>query len=223
MPNFDVQDINQAFSMSPELSTSQLNEVEQDGVLLTLDSGQFVCWEGDRCGHLPVVIEGLVRVYRVGENGREVTLYRIHPGESCILTASCILSQQDFPAHAVVEEPVRAIGIPAGVLMDWTDRYEVWRRFIFGMMSSRLDDIMEVVDAVTFKRLDVRLAEFLLTKFADNQSILTTHQELASELGTAREVISRVLKDFEHRRLVRLERGIIHPVDLSGIKRLSSH
>lgn len=202
-------DINSAFSISPHLSATQYRDIEENGVLLSIEADQFVCLEGDRCGLLPFVIEGTVRVYKVGENGRELTLYRINSGESCILTASCILGSQQFPAHARVEETVRAIGIPSDLILDWTEKHEVWRRFMFSMMSSRLGDVIELVDAVTFKRLDVRLAEYLLKATDQDVELSITHQDLASDLGSAREVISRVLKDFEQRGLVELKRGKI--------------
>jgi len=221
MPLLDANDVKTAFSIAPELSSPQLNEIHHHGVLITMDSDQFVCWEGDSCGHLPFVIEGMVRVYKLGESGRELTLYRIHPGQSCILTASCILSDQQFPAHAKVEEPIRAIGIPANILLDWTERYEVWRRFVFSMMSDRLYDIIELVDAVTFKRLDVRLADYLLRECGASPTLTITHQELASELGSAREVISRVLKDFEQRGFLKLERGRITLTDTRRLKSLA--
>ncbi len=221
MTTLKPADIQSAFSIAPQLSQTQINEIEQHGVLLSLDPGQYVCWEGDRCGHLPFVIEGIVRVYKLGETGRELTLYRIHSGESCILTASCILSNQNFPANAKVEEQVRAIGIPADILLDWTERYEVWRRFVFSMMSNRLEDIIELVDAVTFKRLDLRLAGYILDKTIDRSTLLLTHQELAAEIGSAREVVSRVLKDFEHRGLVKLERGKIQLINRSQLTKVS--
>ncbi len=220
MSSLTKSDINRAFSIAPDLSKSQIDEIEKYGVKLSLKPGEYVCWEGDTCGHLPFVIDGLVRVYKVGENGREVTLYRIHPGESCILTVSCILSENEFPAHAVVEEPVQAIGIPAGILADWTNKYEVWRRFAFGMMSSRLGRIIELVDSVTFKRLDIRLSEYLLANSTNDVPLNRTHQDIAFELGSAREVVSRVLKDFEHRNLIFLKRGTIHILDQKGLKNI---
>ena len=221
MPQLDKSDIKGAFTIAPHLSSNQLAEIDEHGVLLSLDPGQYVCWEGDSCGHLPFVIEGIVRVYKVSESGRELTLYRINPGESCILTASCILSNQQFPAHAKVEETVRAIGIPSDLILDWTEKHEVWRRFMFSMMTSRLSDVIELVDAVTFKRLDVRLAEYLLKAGGLNSELSITHQDLASDLGSAREVISRVLKDFEQRGLVKMERGRITLLDQDQLNQLS--
>jgi len=221
MSGLSKSDINSAFSISPNLSTAQYSDIEDNGVLLSIDADQFVCLEGDRCALLPFVIEGTVRVYKIGENGRELTLYRINSGESCILTASCILSSQQFPAHAKVERTVRAIGIPSDLILDWTEKHEVWRRFMFSMMSSRLGDVIELVDAVTFKRLDVRLAEYLLKAGSGDTELSITHQDLASDLGSAREVISRVLKDFEQRGLVKLKRGQIIFIDPAQLKDIS--
>jgi CRP/FNR family transcriptional regulator len=176
----------------------------------TVPAGQTICWEGDVCTHLAIVLSGVVRVYKIGESGREITLYRIEENDSCILTASCILSDIRFPALAVVEEEVRAVLLPAQVLRRWTGQYEVWRGYIFGLMSRRMADVISTVEEIAFQRVDVRVAEFLLKQVAGGrQKIAITHQEIAFELGTAREVVSRILKDFERDGLISLSRGAI--------------
>ena len=172
-------------------------------------AGSFVCLEGDVCPKLSVVLSGGVRVYKVGESGREITLYRIEPGESCILTASCILSQTQFPALAVVEKDVRAALIPASILRTWVNKYEQWRVYIFKLMSSRLADVIATVEEIAFRRVDVRIAELLAGLAKEQVPLAMTHQEIADELGTAREVVSRILKDFERAGLISLSRGTI--------------
>lgn len=171
--------------------------------------GQVICWEGDVCAQLALVLSGVVRVYKLGESGREITLYRIEENDSCILTASCILSQIRFPALAVVERDVRAALIPAAVLRLWIDRYDVWRQYIFGLMSHRLADVIATIEEIAFRRVDVRVAE-LLARLSEKQArIAITHQEIAYELGTAREVVSRILKEFEREEIISLSRGAI--------------
>jgi len=186
-------------------------EVKQEFAAHTLvkqvPAGEYICWEGDACSHLALVLSGTVRVYKVGESGREITLYRIEPGESCILTASCILSQDHFPALALVEQPVEAVLIPALMLRRWVQRYDVWRDYIFGLLSARLAAVIATVEEVAFRRVDARLAELILTLAEAQPTLTRTHQELASELGTAREVVSRILKDFEREQLITLGRG----------------
>lgn len=171
--------------------------------------GQFICWEGDVCAQLAIVLSGIVRVYKVGESGREVTLYRIEENDSCILTASCILSQIRFPALAVVEKEVRAALIPAAILRNWIEQYDVWREYVFRLMSKRLADVITTVEEITFRRVDVRIAEFLAGLTGEQEHIAITHQQIAYELGTAREVVSRILKDFERENIIALTRGSI--------------
>lgn len=178
-------------------------------IVTQLPVGAFVCWEGDTCAQLAIVLSGTVRVYKVGENGREITLYRIEENESCILTASCILSHVEFPAFAVVEKEVRAALIPASNLRDWMDRYDVWRAYVFELMSKRLSHVITTIEEVAFRRVDTRIAE-LLAHLAEKQAPITiTHQEIAYELGSAREVVSRILKDFEREGIISLSRGLV--------------
>lgn len=188
----------------------------ETAMLVEVPEGGVISWEGDQCNHLAMVISGVVRVYKVGENGREITLYRIGAAESCILTASCILNQADFPAIAVAEEPVEAVLIPAMTFRNWVGEYEFWRNYVFGMLSQRLGDVITTVEEVTFRRLGVRIAEFLLKQ--PTQPIRITHQELASELGSAREVVSRILKDFERAEIVSLGRGTITIEDIDALE-----
>ena len=185
------------------------DELQQHVVVTHLPAGAFVFWEGDRCAQLAIVLSGTVRVYKVGENGREITLYRIEEHESCILTASCILSHVEFPAFAVVEKEVRVALIPAAVLHDWMERFDVWREYVFQLMSKRLADVIATVEEIAFRRVDSRIAELLAHRAEDQPRITITHQEIAYELGSAREVVSRILKDFEREGLISLSRGVV--------------
>jgi CRP/FNR family transcriptional regulator len=172
-------------------------------------AGQFICWEGDVCAQLAVVLSGTVRVYKIGESGREITLYRIEESDSCILTASCILSQIRFPALAAVEKEMRAALIPAPILREWIKKYEVWQVYVFELMSKRLADVIATVEEIAFRRVDVRIAELLARLAEEQEYIAITHQEIAYELGTAREVVSRILKDFEREQIISQSRGSI--------------
>jgi len=151
-----------------------------------IPAGQFICWEGDVCAQLAIVLSGIVRVYKIGESGREITLYRIEENDSCILTASCILSQIQFPALAVVESEVRAAPIAASILREWIKKYDVWQVYVFELMSKRLADVIATVEEIAFRRVVVRIAEFLAELAEEQEYIAITHQEIAYELGTAR-------------------------------------
>lgn len=185
-----------------------------------LPKGQHVCHEGSDCSHLAILLNGTARVYKLGENGKEITLYRVGPGESCILTASCILSDTPFPAFAICETDVEAALIPAGDARRWLAESTAWRDYIFGLVATRLTNIISVVEDVVFRRMDRRIADHLCARLKKSgHRLLVTHQEIASELGTSREVVSRILKEFEQEGLIRVTRGSIDLLDLPGLQR----
>jgi len=174
-----------------------------------IPAGTTVFWEGDRCQSLALLISGQVRVYKSGESGREITLYRFSRGEGCILTLSCIMSDTVFPAIAQVVEDTEAFIIPSAVVRDWINRHAIWRNFVCSLLAQRLAEVIATVEEIAFKRMDMRIAEFLTDKSKLVNPVKITHQEIASELGSAREVISRILKDFEEEKIISLSRGVI--------------
>lgn len=188
--------------------------------LTRLESGQHICREGTACGHLGLLLSGTIRVYKLGENGREITLYRVEPGESCILTTSCILSQAPFPAFAACETPIEAVMVPAPEVAGWLSDSAPWREYVFGLVASRLTSIIGIVEEAVFLRVDRRIANDLSRRLREspNQEIHTTHQEIASELGTSREVVSRILKDFETRGIIRTGRRTIAVLDSAELE-----
>lgn len=200
-----------AFPFLRTASPRLLDELGQTGTTARLRDGQSICLEGDRCSHLALLVAGGARVYKVGETGREITLFRLEPGDSCILTTSCILSDRPFPAHAVSEGETEAFLIPANLFRRFIDDYPEWRRYVFELLSRRLADIIAVIEEVTFRRLDARLAQYLAhaVEAQSRRSIAATHEHIASELGSSREVVSRLLKELEREGLVQLGRGEI--------------
>jgi CRP/FNR family transcriptional regulator len=181
--------------------------------LVDLPQGSTICWEGDACEQLSIVASGVVRVYKVGESGREITLYRLERGQSCILTASCILSHVRFPALAIAETDVQAIVVPSFVVRSWMQRFPEWQEYVFSLMAERVSDIIATVEEVAFRRMDTRIARYLLESTDGEEAVAITHQEIAYDLGTAREVVSRVLKEFERDGLVSLSRGEVAVLD----------
>lgn len=167
---------------------------------------------------IALLLGGVVRVYKIGETGREITLYRFGSGESCVLTASAILNQKTFPAIATVEQDAEAVMIPAEAFRRWVRRYDLWRRFVFDLLSQRLASMMEVLEEVAFRRMDARVASLLLARSRLQNPIHITHQQIAAELGTSREVISRILEDFVRRGLVQISRGQVQVLDVGGLE-----
>ncbi len=195
-----------------------LSEFKQATFFTKIAKGKDVFIEGDHCDAIALLISGVARVYKVGETGREITLYRFGLGESCILTANAILSQQSFPAIATVEQDAEAVMIPAEKFREWVSRYEVWRKFVFDLLSQRLSNVMAIVDEVSFQRMDVRVASLLLIRSRVQNPIRITHQEIAAELGSSREVISRLLEDFSERGFICVRRGEVEILDPDGLQ-----
>ena len=195
-----------------------LREFQQKAFYARIPQGQDVFVEGDRADAIALLISGVVRVYKIGETGREITLYRFGNGESCILTANAILSHENFPAIATVEKEAEAVMVPAEVFRDWVRRYDLWREFVFDLLSARLSSVMAVVEEVAFHRMDDRVAAFLSERLAQSDVLQITHQEIAAELGSSREVISRILEDFSALGMISVSRGTIKLLDREALQ-----
>jgi CRP/FNR family transcriptional regulator len=147
-------------------------------------------------------------------------LYRVRAGDSCVLTTSCLLAHEPYPATAVTETEVTALTLNERAFQQALDASAQFRRFVFTNLSSRLAEVIRRMEEVAFGDIDQRLAAALLTRQAAGTLGNTTHQALATELGTAREVVSRHLKRFEERRWVRLNRGAIELIDTAALAQL---
>lgn len=193
-------------------------EFQQAAFFTRIPAGKDIFIEGDTCDSIALLLSGTVRVYKIGESGREITLYRFGEGESCILTANAILNQKTFPAVAVVESDAEAVMIPADAFRDWVRRHDVWREFVFDLLSQRLSSVMSIVEEVVFRRMDARLADLLLKKARQGSHIAITHQEIAAELGSSREVISRLAEGFASAGLIGSSRGHLEILDKDGLQ-----
>ena len=196
-------------------------EFKQSAFFARIPQGRDVFAEGDQPNSIALLISGVVRVYKIGETGREITLYRFGHGESCILTANAILSAQSFPAIATVEQDAEAVLVPADSFRDWIRRYDPWREFVFDLLMNRLSSVMEIVDEVAFRRMDARVAALLLERSRRGNPVNITHQEIAAELGSSREVVSRILEDFASRDLVELGRGKVAVLDFESLENIT--
>jgi CRP/FNR family transcriptional regulator len=184
----------------------------------TLEHKQVLVSGGSQCSHLPLVLEGTLRVYKVSDSGRELTLYRIDRGESCILTATCILNDASFPAIAESEGRSVVALAPAKLILHLIDEHREWRRFVFDLYARRLDAVLSLVEQVAFHHIDARIASLLLASATGKSRVVRkTHGQIAAELGTSREVVSRILRDFEVAGLVDTLRGSIRILDAEGL------
>ncbi len=185
---------------------------------ITLPAGTTVFRDGDPCRSYLLVLEGSVRVQKVSESGKEIVLYRVEAGQTCILTTSCLLADDDYLAEAITETEVSAVAIPTTRFHDALSHSAEFRKFVFHSYGKRIATLMALVEALAFGRMDARLAHRLLDIKHTRGEISVTHYELAADLGTAREVISRLLKDFERHGWIRLHRGRIEILDPQALR-----
>lgn len=173
---------------------------------------------GDRCDSFLIPLTGAVRVEHMGPSGRSVVLYRVAPGDSCVMTASCLLSGEPYQAYGYAEGEVEAIGMSAASFRTLIDERPEFRDLAFRVFSNRIIELVEVIDEFLLHRVDLRLAAWLAERAPACGTIAATHQIIASELGTAREVVSRILKDFERRRWITLNRGEVLVYDRPALQ-----
>jgi CRP/FNR family transcriptional regulator len=200
------------------LSTPALAAALAQAQIVDLPAGTCVFAEGAACRQFPLVLSGSIRVAKVGE-GRELQLYRVGPGESCVLTSSCLVGASDYPATGVVESDARLVVLPRAVFEQLIAQHAPFRQYVFGLFAERLTEMMSLVEAVAFHKLDRRLAAALL---GHGKVIEATHQQLADELGSVREIVTRVLRSFADRGLVRLGRGSIEMLDAPGLRKIAA-
>ncbi len=191
--------------------------IEQSQIA-TLPGGTVIFGPGKAPESLLLLLEGTVRVQQVGENGREIVLYRVQAGESCVLTTACLLAYEDYSAEGLAETDIQAVAIPRSVFDDLIARSAVFRRFVFTAYARRITDLFIVIEEVAFKRVDLRLAQKLLELCGESGRVQLTHHQLATELGTAREVVSRQLHEFQRRGWVHGTRGEVALTDIAALR-----
>ena len=187
---------------------------------VSLPAQTAVFHQGDRCSHYMLVLDGDVKVLTRALNGREIVLYRLGAGDSCVLTTSCLFGNARYPAEGITETAVTALTIPAAAFQRALQDSAAFREFVFQSFSAHLASVISLVEEVAFGRLDSRLARLLLDRCTPGLEVSATHQMLATELGSTREVISRLLKELEMQGNVVLRRGCIHILDRAALERL---
>lgn len=199
------------FSEAPPRLLDELLAAAQEA---RVPAGTVLFDERQPCSGFPLVLEGDIRVTKAAPSGRGILLYRVGPGEGCILSSGCLLGNADYSASGVAESEVRLLRIPPALFQRLMTELEPFRRFVFGMYGERLAEVMALVEAVAFQRLDARLAQLLIRR---GPVVQATHQAMADELGSVREIVSRLLRSFEERGWVRLERERVTLLDLKAL------
>ncbi|VAV88222.1 Transcriptional regulator, Crp/Fnr family [hydrothermal vent metagenome] len=202
----------------PELNqlSAENKKILESGIhMVSAPAGTVMFSEGSECKGYVMLLEGTVRVHKVSEDGREIVLYRVESGESCIMTTTCLISDEQYGAEGVAETDVKLVVVPPGTFNQLLARSDKFRNFVFEVYAKRMSMLMMLVEEVVFKKLDKRLAHLLLDRNKDQFE--ATHQDIALELGSVREVVSRQLKVFERGGLIRLGRGSITILDRDGL------
>lgn len=219
MPNADLrQRLLEHYPMLGKLPAAELDGVLVQAMPLSLPAGAVVFDESQACQGFPLILSGSLRVVKSSPNGRELQLYRVLPGESCILTSSCLLGNSRYQARGVTEQPLEMVLLPAPLFHQLLGKHDAFREYVFHLFSDRLTDLMHLVSAVAFQKLDQRLAALLIAK---PSPLHTTHQALADELGSAREMVSRLLKGFAEQGWVKLAREQIEVTDAKALERFA--
>ncbi|MEQ9125972.1 MAG: Crp/Fnr family transcriptional regulator, partial [Alphaproteobacteria bacterium] len=188
---------------------------------VAVPKGTVIFGPGKAPEHLLLLLDGVVRVQQTSEGGREIVLYRVAAGESCVLTTACLLAYEDYQAEGVAETDVQAAAVPRRLFDQLIAESEAFRRFVFSAYSRRITDLFAIIEEVAFQRMDIRLAQKLLAIAPEGGAIHITHQKLAAELGSAREVVSRLLQEFQRRGAVEIGRGEIRIADRAALARLA--
>lgn len=182
--------------------------VKQSAVL-QMPAGTRIYGPGQAPENYLLLLEGSIKVQQVSESGREIVLYRLSAGESCALTTACLMGYDAYPAEALTETDVRGVAIPRATFDDLIARSADFRRFVFTAFSMRVTGLFRIIDQIAFSRMDIRLAQKLV-ELSQGQALVTvTQQQLASELGTAREVVNRLLAEFHRRGWIEPGRGVL--------------
>ena len=192
-----------SFSFEKEL-LDELHEAE----VLDLKAGTILLRENQYIKAVPLVVEGSIKLRKIDFNGREIVFYHVESGESCILSITSCLNNKESQADAIIDKNARILLVEGSKIPDWMKRFPSWRRFVYNLYYERMADLLGLLDRVIFKSVDSRLIMYLKENAVNNE-IKITHQQLASNLGTAREVISRLLKQMEKEELITMQRGKI--------------
>ena len=193
-------------------------DLSEHSLVQAVPANKLLTVPGSHCEFFPVVLTGQARIYTMDEDGREVTLYRLGPGDGCVLSAACTVSDSPSPGFAVSESAGDGLFIPAALLRAWVDKRSFWRNYVFTLVARQIGKVVAVTNELAFRRLDSRIAGFLLHTLAgDGDAVRTTHQEVAMEVGTRREVASRILKDLEQDGILALGRGVIRVRDRQAL------
>ena len=207
----------QCYPVLEKLPPELLRRVEAEAKLVQSPAGRQLFDEGSPCTAFPLLVDGVIRATKCGPDGHEILLYRLNPGESCVITVVALLGETPYPARAQSETHLTLYGVPRSLFLELILSSAPFRLFVFQFLSQRMAHLMALIDDVAFRRVDQRLASRLLVH---PEPLTVTHQMLADELGTTREVVSRTLEAFQESGMLRLGRKRIEILDRGALDRV---
>lgn len=224
MDDRDVDIINNSLGFLDKISSDDRQSLLQNGRILNYKKGDGIQAGADECKGLIVVLSGSLRAYMLSEGGREITLYRLHDGDVCIMTASCVIKGMTYAIMIQSESDSRLFSIPADLYRSINERNIDVQQFTNDIVSSRFSEVMWVMEQVLFISFDRRLATFLIDEAerSGTSTINMTHDAIARHLGSAREVVTRMLKYFRSEGMIELKRGSIIISDVESLRRFVS-
>ncbi|MGQ8336085.1 Crp/Fnr family transcriptional regulator [Sunxiuqinia sp. A32] len=195
----------------PYFETQLLSEIDKNGTIHEVEAGEEIMQEGQYIKAFPLVLEGSIRVIRFDDEGHELLLYYLNPGEACSMALTCCMGQQKSNISAITEQDSVLIRIPVGLLDKWMVQFPSWKSFMMYAYRKRFDELLETIDAIAFMNLDRRLEKFFRDRFEATGEMIFRgiHQDIAYQLNTSREVVSRLLKKMEQKKLLKLSRNEI--------------
>lgn len=194
-----------------QLEPALLDAMEKEAVVKAFPAGEIILKPGQYIRSAMLVLEGRIKIYREHEDGGEFLMYYLQPGEACAISMICALHSQVSEVMAKTEQDTTVLMLPISVAEEFMGRFKTWNQFVIQTYRKRFEDLLQVIDHVAFRNMDERL-EFYLKRHArvtGKKTIELSHQQIAEDLNTSREVISRLLKKMEQGRYLRLHRNMI--------------
>jgi CRP/FNR family transcriptional regulator len=213
LKDFEIRDL------FPLFEKGLLEEIEQNSNILEFGEGEDLMKSGQNIRNTLIVKEGLVKVFREDEEGNEIFLYHLEPGQACALSIICAVQNRTSEIKAQAVKPTIVIAIPVSLVEQWMKDYKSWYQFILSTYRARFEELLNTLDAVAFKNMDERLVMYLKkhSEISNNRNISFTHAQIASELGTSREVVSRLLKKLAEKGMIKVNRQNIEIVNLDSL------
>ena len=196
----------------PQLRDKKLlEEIAQHGKVMAFPAHTTIMDYGQYLSHMPLITQGSIKIMREDEEGHEILLYHVYPGSTCAVSLTCCMERRKSEIQAIAESDVQLIMLPVEKMEPWMREYPGWRQFVIQTYADRFAELLQVIDDTAFRKLDERLARYLLrrSKAAGVTTLKTTHQEIAQDLNGSRESISRLLKQLERLGRIKLGRNMV--------------